>query len=749
MDGLPGISNERLIGAGASAAVYAAIRTNVGDMVAVKVLRQGLANDYQRAQFEKEVAALETLRDIPGIVGVLDSGVTPDGSPYLVMPLFESGSAQDFIDLQGPLDWRAATKMLIDASHAVHRAHERGIVHRDLKPANLLLTGSGQAFVADFGIAKIRDSDLATTPGLTPSFAPPEAFDLKFGPESDVYGLAATLCGLIIGTPPFMTGDVDEDTTSKVLFRVMSDPPPDLARHGCPLDLAQVASNAMAKNAADRPQNALTFAHQLETVLQRAVAGGVGEIPTVTPTTLLSADEIRAGATAATPQPADVAPPSAAGTTVAGSKPPASVSSLNTPAKRSTVVRNVVVVILLAAAAAAVVVLIGRRNEPVGTKPEPTAATETQTDPTMPGTTTRAATTAVQSATVPSTALPSTTRFTVDNSILVGAGTFAAVPANGFLWVPFDRDGVDSGTGSLLVVDTESDSVVTEIDLAGDVSEPLADGDLLWVPVNNGASGKVVVIDMNTFASVATIDVAGSPSTPLSHNGLMWVSVSAGFGEAGSVVAIDRFNPQVIQTIETFTEPVRPVLADGFVWVATGGDRLEVIDSTSLQIVDRIVVGDDGPFAGLGVPLVYDDFLYVPHVGNGEIFVVDARLRSVGARIGPIAAPRTPVVVGDNIWVSDADGSTSRTDAITIIDPNTQVATGTIEVGDDPNQPTVVGDVAFVTNFGTGSLMIIDIATESVVQEISVSPGPSRAVRTNGKIWIPHIDSDTIDIVEL
>ena len=101
-------------------------------------------------------------------------------------------------------------------ARAIAYAHEQGVLHRDLKPSNILIDGSDQPRITDFGLAK-RLTGSTTSLTLSgealgsPNFMPPEQAAGKhklIGPASDVYGLGAILYYLVTSRPPFMADNL-------------------------------------------------------------------------------------------------------------------------------------------------------------------------------------------------------------------------------------------------------------------------------------------------------------------------------------------------------------------------------------------------------------------------------------------------------------------------------------------------------------------------------------------------------------
>ena len=140
------------IGEGSYGAVYRAYQPLVGRDVAIKIILPQYANypDFIR-RFEYEAQVVARLEH-PYIVPLYDYWRAPDGA-YLVMRWLRGGSLHDVLH-KGSMPPEMFDRMLDQIGGALVTAHRRGVVHRDLKPANILLDEDGNAYLADFGIAK-------------------------------------------------------------------------------------------------------------------------------------------------------------------------------------------------------------------------------------------------------------------------------------------------------------------------------------------------------------------------------------------------------------------------------------------------------------------------------------------------------------------------------------------------------------------------------------------------------------------
>jgi len=231
------------IGHGGVGTVYRAFDCERGEDVALKVLEQRFTGTKVERRFLREGEALRVLRH-PNVVRVHRVGVDGPHS-WMAMELMDRGNAHRMAKAKGqlPVTWCLhIADCVLAGLQAVHSA---GWVHRDVKPANVLVHGSGQVKLGDFGILKDGDSDL-TAPGValgTASFMSPEqAHDpTQVEPRSDLFSLGATLFALSSGrVPKGLAFQDDESPAWRLLPRALVP----LVRRACARDPAARFSDA-------------------------------------------------------------------------------------------------------------------------------------------------------------------------------------------------------------------------------------------------------------------------------------------------------------------------------------------------------------------------------------------------------------------------------------------------------------------------------------------------------------------------
>ncbi|MFC9246962.1 serine/threonine-protein kinase [Streptomyces sp. NPDC057136] len=252
-----------------TAGAEAAVAGQPGETVAIKVLKEELANDADVVmRFLRERSVLLRLTH-ENIVRTRDLVVEGD-LLALVMDLIDGPDLHRYLRENGPLTPVAASLLTAQIADALAASHADGVVHRDLKPANVLLderNGQMHPMLTDFGIARLADS-----PGLTrthefvgtPAYVAPESAEGR--PQTsavDIYGAGILLYELVTGRPPFAGG-----TALEVLHRHLSEEP--RRPTTVPAPLWTVIERCLRKDPDQRP-SAESLARAL-----RTVAAGIG-----------------------------------------------------------------------------------------------------------------------------------------------------------------------------------------------------------------------------------------------------------------------------------------------------------------------------------------------------------------------------------------------------------------------------------------------------------------------------------------
>src|SRR5215218_9418592 len=196
----------RVLGGGGMARVYLAHDEVLERDVALKVLREQFADDeefVERFKREAQSAALSH----PNIVQVYDRGEAEGGASYIAMEYVPEGTLKERITEMGSLDPGVAASLALQIAEALGAAHARGVVHRDIKPQNVLLADTGDAKVADFGIARAASaatiSQTNVVLGTASYMSPEQAMGEPATPKSDLYSLGVVLYEMLTGELPY------------------------------------------------------------------------------------------------------------------------------------------------------------------------------------------------------------------------------------------------------------------------------------------------------------------------------------------------------------------------------------------------------------------------------------------------------------------------------------------------------------------------------------------------------------------
>jgi tetratricopeptide (TPR) repeat protein/predicted Ser/Thr protein kinase len=268
----------RELGRGGMGVVYFAERIAGGfeQRVVVKLIKRGMDSDAILRRFLRERQILAALEHV-NVARLLDGGVTDDGQPYFAME-YVDGEPLTTYCLQRDLPVDARLRLFEGACRAVQHAHGKLVVHRDLKPSNILVTGTGELKLLDFGIAKLLveedDGSAITRFGgrvLTPAYAAPEQVRGEaVTTATDVYALGVVLYEMLTGRLPY---DCDERGRTDVTRAVCEVEPraPSLAVGAQPRlarqlrgDLDTIVLKALSKQPARRYASAEALADDVQ-----------------------------------------------------------------------------------------------------------------------------------------------------------------------------------------------------------------------------------------------------------------------------------------------------------------------------------------------------------------------------------------------------------------------------------------------------------------------------------------------------
>ena len=263
-----------VIGTGGMAVVYKAMCHRLNRYVAVKILRDELAQDEEfRARFQTEAQAVAMLSH-PNIVSVYDVSHSEDVE-YIVMELIEGVTLMQYMKKKGALGWKEALHFAVQISKALEHAHEKGIVHRDIKPQNIMILKDGTIKVADFGIAALesaQEKKSDQTVGSVHYIAPEQARGEQPDPRSDIYSLGVVMYEMLTGKMPY-DGDTAEQVARKHI--VGNAVPPQELNPDIPEELAEITLKAMSADMETRYQTASELLGDLEEFRKQQAAANL------------------------------------------------------------------------------------------------------------------------------------------------------------------------------------------------------------------------------------------------------------------------------------------------------------------------------------------------------------------------------------------------------------------------------------------------------------------------------------------
>ncbi len=268
IESIPGFELLREIGRGGFAIVYQARNKQLRRDVAIKMFQPGrIPTSKELGRFRSEAAAVARLNH-PNIVQIFEIGQWA-GVPFLVLEYVEAGTLARKLE-RSLLPAQEAAALIEKLALAIQHAHERGVIHRDLKPANVLFDSKDEPKIADFGLAKLLESQNnsweATRTGEplgTPRYMAPEQAtgnSAKIGKCTDIYALGVLLYECLTGQAPFVAASVVES-----LKKITQDEPisPRKLQPTVPRDLATICLKCLEKQPIRRYGSAVELAEDL------------------------------------------------------------------------------------------------------------------------------------------------------------------------------------------------------------------------------------------------------------------------------------------------------------------------------------------------------------------------------------------------------------------------------------------------------------------------------------------------------
>lgn len=260
------------LGEGGMAMVYRALQAPIDREVAFKVISERRASDPEFIQrFELEARTIAKL-DHPYILKMFDYGHRED-LLYFVTEL-KSGTVAQLLNGY-PLPPTQVSKLLSQIAAALDYGHQQGVIHRDIKPQNVLLDAAGNAFLTDFGIAKIVDNSAGLTNagvamGTAKYMAPERWQGLPADPRSDLYSLGVMLYQMLSGVLPFQA-----DTDASLMFKIMRDQPTSILTHrrDLPTSVDMVLFKALAKDPDERYQSGRELSQAFKEAINAEATG--------------------------------------------------------------------------------------------------------------------------------------------------------------------------------------------------------------------------------------------------------------------------------------------------------------------------------------------------------------------------------------------------------------------------------------------------------------------------------------------
>ena len=265
------------LGRGAMGVVYKAVDPLLDRTVAIKTVNMALDRDgveQYEGRFRQEARAAGGLNH-PNIVTIYDIGKAGDLA-YMAMEFIDGVELRAYFDGGTPMGVPRAVSIAAQVAEGLAYAHERGVVHRDIKPANIMVPRSGPVKITDFGIARMRASEVYTQTGMmlgSPRYMSPEqVLGKRADHRSDLFSFGIIVYEMLTGKPPF-----GGESVNALMYQIvnLTPPAPSATNPAVPEMLDFVVAKMLAKPLEERYQSAADVARDLrecERLLQDAAS---------------------------------------------------------------------------------------------------------------------------------------------------------------------------------------------------------------------------------------------------------------------------------------------------------------------------------------------------------------------------------------------------------------------------------------------------------------------------------------------
>ena len=259
---------KEMLGVGGMGMVFKAVDTELGEMIAIKTLKQDILGEDPSAleRFKSEIRLARRISH-RNVVRTHDLGES-GGVYFITMEYVEGRSLKDLIQSRGKLPVPVTLSVAKQMCRALEVAHDEGVIHRDIKPQNMVVQADGVLKVMDFGIARLaKRKSGVTQAGMvvgTPEYmAPEQLMGDEIDARADIYAVGCVLYECLTGKTP-----ITADTPITLIAKVLEDVPlePRVVNPEVPEALNQLVMACLSKNADGRPQTALKLHDKLAAI---------------------------------------------------------------------------------------------------------------------------------------------------------------------------------------------------------------------------------------------------------------------------------------------------------------------------------------------------------------------------------------------------------------------------------------------------------------------------------------------------